>query len=148
MKDDKQPLMANIPPYGLRMQPKLKALIEEEARKNQRSLNSEIVNRLWESLDARDTQPLKEEMATMSLALEDAEEIRALQAKYIDSMSRENDALRKAGLVAEQLVIELAHAISKAAEGDSTDLQRLVEREKSQPTLKKLVTVWSVVRDD
>jgi hypothetical protein len=42
--------MANIPPFGLRMQPDLKARVEEAARANTRSLNAEIVARLEASL--------------------------------------------------------------------------------------------------
>jgi hypothetical protein len=38
--------MANIPPFGLRMQPDLKARVEESARRNGRSLNAEIVQAL------------------------------------------------------------------------------------------------------
>jgi hypothetical protein len=39
----------NIPPYGLRMQPDLKARLEQEASAAGRSLNAEIVARLEES---------------------------------------------------------------------------------------------------
>lgn len=38
--------MANITPFGLRMQPDLKARIEDVARVNNRSMNAEIVARL------------------------------------------------------------------------------------------------------
>lgn len=38
--------MRNINPFGLRMQPDLKARIEEAADKNRRSINAEIVARL------------------------------------------------------------------------------------------------------
>lgn len=47
MDEDRVP-MANIPPFGLRMQPDLKARVEEAARANNRSLNAEIVNRIEE----------------------------------------------------------------------------------------------------
>lgn len=52
MADDRKPI-ANITPFGLRMQPDLKARVELSARENNRSLNAEIVYRLEESL-ARD----------------------------------------------------------------------------------------------
>lgn len=42
----------DIAPFGLRMPPGLKALLETFARRNARSLNSEIVGRLNESVDA------------------------------------------------------------------------------------------------
>jgi len=37
--------------FNLRMPSDLKARLEEAAHQNQRSLNSEIVRRLWASLD-------------------------------------------------------------------------------------------------
>lgn len=45
MTDDRK-LVANIAPFGLRMQPDLKARVEEAARKNNRSVNAEIVSAL------------------------------------------------------------------------------------------------------
>lgn len=54
MSDDKK-LMANIPPFGLRMQPDLKARVEAVARLNNRSLNAEIVARLEKSLEDDDS---------------------------------------------------------------------------------------------
>lgn len=42
-------LMANITPFGLRMQPELKGRVEESAKANNRSLNAEIVSRLEQS---------------------------------------------------------------------------------------------------
>lgn len=47
MNKERKP-MANIPPFGLRMQPELKARVEEAARANNRSLNAEIVQILEE----------------------------------------------------------------------------------------------------
>lgn len=47
MKDED--LIRNINPFGLRMQPSLKAMVEEAAKQNHRSLNAEIVARLEES---------------------------------------------------------------------------------------------------
>lgn len=45
MADERTPT-ANIAPFGLRMQPDLKARVEEAARANNRSLNAEIVHRV------------------------------------------------------------------------------------------------------
>lgn len=42
--------VANIAPFGLRMQPELKQVIEDSARANGRSLNAEIVHRLEQSI--------------------------------------------------------------------------------------------------
>ena len=44
--------IANIVPFGLRMQPELKQQLEESARAEGRSLNAEIVIRLEKSLKA------------------------------------------------------------------------------------------------
>jgi len=46
--------VANIAPFGLRMQPDLKQRVEESASANQRSLNAEIVYRLDRSLTEDD----------------------------------------------------------------------------------------------
>lgn len=48
--DDSEAKIASIPPFGLRMQPGLKRRLEDAARANGRSLNSEIVARLEQSL--------------------------------------------------------------------------------------------------
>ena len=48
----------DITPFGLRMPADLKTRIEERAQKNSRSINSEIVGRLVDSLDASD-RPLR-----------------------------------------------------------------------------------------
>ena len=39
-----------IKPFGIRMQPELKELLQKLARENGRSLNSEVVQRLKESI--------------------------------------------------------------------------------------------------
>lgn len=49
MTDDERELMTNITPFGLRMQPDLKARIAEAAKQNSRSMNAEIVARLSRS---------------------------------------------------------------------------------------------------
>lgn len=50
MADERKP-MANIAPFGLRMQPDLKVRVETAAKANNRSLNAEIVERLERSFD-------------------------------------------------------------------------------------------------
>jgi hypothetical protein len=47
--DDAETKIANIPPFGLRMRSGLKTRLEEAAKANGRSLNSEIVARLEQS---------------------------------------------------------------------------------------------------
>ncbi len=49
MSDKNRTPQANIPPFGLRMQPALKARVEAEAKKNNRSMNSEIIDRIEKS---------------------------------------------------------------------------------------------------
>lgn len=51
MADERKP-MANIAPFGLRMQPDLKARVEGAAKANNRSLNAEIVATLEEAYPA------------------------------------------------------------------------------------------------
>ncbi|MGO4379721.1 Arc family DNA-binding protein [Pseudoduganella sp. RAF53_2] len=63
----------DISPFGLRMPADLKALLEKFARRNARSLNSEIVGRLNESVDAAQ-RPLR--------SYSDGELIRELTDRY------------------------------------------------------------------
>lgn len=63
----------DIAPFGLRMPPELKALIEAFARKNSRSINSEIIGRLNESVEATQ-RPLR--------GYSDGELIRELMDRY------------------------------------------------------------------
>ncbi|MGO7353345.1 Arc family DNA-binding protein [Rhizobium leguminosarum] len=51
MEETQKELLANIAPFGLRMQPDLKDRIKAEAERSNRSMNAEIVARLEESLD-------------------------------------------------------------------------------------------------
>lgn len=46
VKRDEPGKIANIPPFGLRLQPDLKRQVEEAAKANGRSLNAEITHRL------------------------------------------------------------------------------------------------------
>ena len=60
--------MRNINPFGLRLQPELKARLEEAANENKRSLNAEITARLEESFSAKpDTAALEGRIAGMEL---------------------------------------------------------------------------------
>lgn len=54
MSDPEKPLkppISNIAPFGLRMQPELRAQLESAAARNERSMNSEITARLNESFN-------------------------------------------------------------------------------------------------
>ena len=77
--------MRNINPFGLRMQPDLRAKIEAAAELNHRSLNAEIVARLEESF-AGSTPPPTSEAAPP--AEQDAKEV-IQQLQEIAQMFRE-----------------------------------------------------------
>lgn len=126
----------------LRLPHELHSKLTAASEANARSMNGEIVARLGASFDARE---MSQEFADYVAALQQSEEIRDVQAKYIEALSGENEALKKAGVAGERIVFELAWAISKAANGDKSDLERLVEQERQQPILKRLTTVWSAV---
>jgi uncharacterized coiled-coil protein SlyX len=82
MADERKP-MANIPPFGLRMQPDLKARVEQAAAENNRSLNSEIVDRLERSF----------EYANLPTAYERAEARLAEQEKTVGDLRRQIEVL-------------------------------------------------------
>lgn len=60
MTDKEREPLANIAPFGLRMQPELKDRISASARRNNRSMNAEIVHRLEMSLWLEETGLLHE----------------------------------------------------------------------------------------
>lgn len=57
---EKEDLIRNINPFGLRMQPQLKAMLEAEAKNNHRSLNAEIVARLESTFGERELRSVAE----------------------------------------------------------------------------------------
>jgi len=130
--------------FRLRIPEDLKAKVEVAAAENHRSMTAEIVARLYESFDP---EAISQEFADHIQALHHSEEVREMQAKYVEAVSRENEALRKAGINAEQIVFTLARAVTKAAEGDRTELEQVIEREKEQPILDRLMTVSSIVSE-
>lgn len=84
MTDERKP-MANIPPFGLRMQPDLKARIEAAAKANNRSMNAEIVVRLEASFASQDRfESGFEEMSEdeQAAAIQLMSEVGALFMKY------------------------------------------------------------------
>lgn len=80
MKDERKP-MANIVPFGLRMQPQLKARMEEAAKASNRSLNSEIVARLEDSFKEGNAASLRRELS------EKVQQMEALQQVLEASLS-------------------------------------------------------------
>lgn len=83
MTTEKKKPMANITPFGLRMQPDLKARIEEGARITGRSLNAEIVHRL-ETYDA-------EVKRLSDMLLSERRELRLVRS-LIETLQVERDA--------------------------------------------------------
>jgi hypothetical protein len=145
--------------FIVRLPAGMRDAIAGAAAHNARSMNAELVARLEMTFDpAMISEEMAEQigalheverqLANSRAALVESENVRDVQGKFIEALSRENEALRKAGLISEQLVMEFAHAVAKAARGDTADLDHLVGREKEQPMLSNLVTVWSIVKDD
>ncbi len=70
--DDSDTKIASIPPFGLRMQSGLKRRLEEAAKTNGRSLNSEIVARLEQSFreEGRAASPIPAEYREKLIVIE------------------------------------------------------------------------------
>ncbi|TPW27798.1 Arc family DNA-binding protein [Martelella alba] len=64
MSDQQRELLANIAPFGLRMQPELKEKIKQAAEDNGRSMNAEIVQRLEDSFEFADLKYVLEFVAS------------------------------------------------------------------------------------
>ncbi|MBN9219230.1 MAG: Arc family DNA-binding protein [Mesorhizobium sp.] len=121
--------------FIVRLPDGMRTKIAEAAQSNDQSMNAEIVSRLEASFDP-------------AAALSESEAVREVLGKYIQATEAQNDALRKAGVISEQLIEQFARAISKAASGDEGDLKGMVEREKTDPIWGRIVTVWSIVGGD
>lgn len=128
--------------FRLRIPEELKAKVEVAAAENHRSMTAEMVARLYESFDP---EAVSQEFADHVQALQHSEEIRRIQAKYVEALSRENEALRRAGINAESIILTLARAVRTAADGNRTELDQMVQREKEEPILGHLITVSSIV---
>lgn len=126
--------------------------IAQAAEAAARSMNAEIVKRLEDSFDPNaisdEVAQQIEALHRCEAALEKSEFARDLMSKYLDATEQQNEALRKAGVVSEQLLLQFASAVMKAAKGDRSDLDAIVEREKAEPMLSRLTTVWSIVDED
>lgn len=86
MTDDRKP-MANIPPFGLRMQPELKARIEAAAKANNRSMNAEIVARL-EEFDRLQEKLEQWAAGNWAFGLREAETEKLAISKQLDDIHR------------------------------------------------------------
>lgn len=128
MSDERKP-MANIAPFGLRMQPDLKARVEDAARDNNRSLNAEIVARLEESLDSSVFETAIQQNKTLQLQGETIDQqlqVLKLQSTTLGQMKTSIDNLNK-NLAA------FAFAIQEAADGDMTAIKHFIGLAKKQP---------------
>ncbi|MGC3984799.1 MAG: Arc family DNA-binding protein [Pseudorhodoferax sp.] len=96
------------PPYPLRMTPELRQKLEEEAEKNRRSLNAEIVDRL--TMSAYGERPDMLVIKTLSLAM-----ARAEQGAAMVRLQSQRDLLA-AARVAQTLVKVLAEVKQRGLE--------------------------------
>lgn len=83
--------VAEIPPFGLRMQTELKRKLEAVARASNRSLNSEIVSRLELSFRQQDQQA---GAASAPLQSDHEERLRALE-EIVEQLMSDDVALSK-----------------------------------------------------
>jgi hypothetical protein len=94
MADNSKELLANIAPFGLRMQADLKEEIKASADRSGRSMNAEIVHRLERSLqwDEDGQQEANELIAALETKLAEAvkvnEYLESLRADLIDRLDR------------------------------------------------------------
>jgi hypothetical protein len=133
--------------FRLRIPEELKGAVEKAASDNRRSMTAEIVARLEQSFVDKIFR-LESESVYNEGSRAERRQIRELQERYFESLARENEALKRAGTVNDHIIFQFASAIMKAAQGDRSELERLVEQEKAQPVLKRMVTLSSVVRDE
>lgn len=112
----------------LRLPDELRDELRDAAENNGRSVTAEIIARLEASFSVPED-------------VQESEEVRRVQGMYIQALSSELEAHRKASLVNEHIIFDLASAISNAAKGDMTEFERLVERERAQPILSRLMRV-------
>lgn len=98
----KEPV-ANIPPFGLRMQPDLKRRVEVAAAKNNRSINAEIVATLEEAYPPKTTftEFMRDWVAPIAAAQSDEEKTRLVDAANSEAESR--NAGYRVGLDVDQM---------------------------------------------
>ncbi|WP_158625970.1 Arc family DNA-binding protein [Arsenicitalea aurantiaca] len=112
MADDGRKLTTNITPFGLRMQPELKATVENAARGNNRSMNSEIVARLEFSLSAEEEiERLRGELAAAKA------EIRNLEGRleYAWGVEIDREKLRADRASIERMKADLLESARRSA---------------------------------
>ncbi|MFT3720389.1 Arc family DNA-binding protein [Pseudorhodoferax sp.] len=121
-----RPATANIPPFGLRLQPELKERVEAAAKASGRSMNAEIVARLQASFEERvpelDDWELHVEERLVELQRDVVEEDLMVQRVYKDALWARVRALEISDPAG-----QLDRAV-KVAQGVDSDLVDLVER--------------------
>lgn len=121
---------ANIAPFGLRMQPDLKARIEESARKNERSMNAEIVARLEQ---APELETLQREIGKRDYLISQLQEVDEMKDRLIHLQEENHKSLHAAFYYAGEYIKDLVDAVLKAADGDTEKLQEMQQRLKENP---------------
>jgi ATP-dependent DNA ligase len=130
--------------FRLRIPEELKQKVERAADQSHRSMTAEIVARLESSFE----QPNHDEVEALKRALEHSERLRELEGRVLDAVSQQNDALTKAALLSERVVLEFARAFWMNASGDSSELDRLIKNAKENPaSMAKLMSVASIKGD-
>lgn len=115
--------------FMLRLPDGLRDRIKASADAQNRSMNAEIVARIQDSFQH---------------AMAKHGEIPELVGKYLDSLDREKEALRETQLVAQGLVFKFLVAIQKAADGDTSQLERQIEQARQNPARwKNMIAVFS-----
>jgi hypothetical protein len=141
----KRPLAKDSDKFIVRLPEGMRDRIAQAAEEHGNSMNAEVVARLESSFDplVRD-----DHLATLAAKLEKSERTCEVQGIMLESLSRENEALKKTGIATENLLLMLAGAVNRAASGDETELRAIIEREKADPTFRRMKTIWSVIRED
>lgn len=111
MADNERKPMANITPFGLRMQPDLKVSLEDAAKANNRSMNAEIVARLEASLkDAPATAHEEAIRSQLARTIELQTEAISNQKKIINDL-RLSQALEPSTDYKELAYLRRAHSL-------------------------------------
>ena len=114
----------------LRLPSELRDLLHEAGRRNARSMNGEIIARLYESFDP---EAISQEFADHIQALHHSEELRAVQAKHLDAMKEWNVSLKKTARMSDELLRDIYTAVLKAAEGNPVFLNGVVDIARDDP---------------
>lgn len=121
-KTETRPATGHINPFGLRMQPELRARIEDAANTNGRSLNAEIVARLEATFDDP-SQPYSRAYATVA-AISESMNFKLLQWNHI--LLRKHDTERR--LIHHQARSTMSEGSKRKAAEIELELESLEEQ--------------------